>query len=447
MKLSNLILEEPHLLEENLLNTLKKAISKVGQFLKNTLKKVLEKLPFGKRTTIKVPIDYSVLGESTGKFGSLAGIYVEHATAYYLCLAMKEAGLNVITDESMLEANMNKAYDTMVDVANKDQGSVQVPQKMHAGQVLGSKILDEVKDLPDLGLTQFEITQVGGAGEKSDLNITIIKPDLTRVIGISLKATDNTTDITGVDFILRAAARFFLPELLELNGKFKSDSSGDKVKQTLPEFAKLQQEVYDKIFTKEEDKQWSAQAKALNQEAVDKFGKRTSDNKEQWREFFERNGLTGLDKGKPAAKNYHFAIKEKYNGDEKAFYQAFDDITTRFGSALVKKFDSNSEYGVNWIKNQVGVDTDLAFYGYLSSKLTRGNPRIVTTKHSPEFIKAIEELSKGKIKLKIEKRNPESRGAQLYLGETKIFDLTFAFNAAGGVLHQAKTDKNLGTEI
>ena len=43
------------------------------------------------------------------------------------------------------------------------------------------------------------------------------------------------------------------------------------------------------------------------------------------------------------------------------------------------------------------------------------------------------------IKLKIEKRNPESRGAQLYLGETKIFDLTFAFNAAGGVLHQAKT--------
>ena len=447
MKLSNLILEEPNLLEENLLNTLKKAISKVGQFLKNTLKKVLEKLPFGKRTTIKVPIDYSVLGESTGKFGSLAGTYVEHATAYYLCLAMKEAGLNVVTDESMLEANMNKAYDTMVDAANQNQGNKQVPQKMHAGQVLGSKILDEVKDLPDLGLTQFEISQVGGAGEKSDLNITIIKPDLTRVIGISLKATNNTTDITGVDFILRAAARFFLPETLEPSGQFRSNTEGDKIKQTLPEFGKLQQEIYDKIFTKEESKLWTAQAKALNNEAEKKFGERTDDNREQWREFFHSKGLTDLNPTRPAAKNYHFAIKEKYNGDKKAFDQAFDDITTRFCEALVKKFDSNSEYGINWIKNQVGVDTDLAFYGYLSSKLTKGDPLILTTKHSPEFTKAIEDLSKGKIKLKIEKRNPESRGAQLYLGETKIFDLTFAFNAGGGILHQAKTNTKLGTEI
>lgn len=448
MKLSNLILEENSLLEENLLNTLKKAISKVGQFLKNTLKKVLEKLPFGKRTTIKVPIDYSVLGESTGKFGSVAGIYVEHATAYYLCLAMKEAGLNVITDESMLEANMNKAYDTMLQAtANKDQKNVQVPQKIHAGQVLGSKLLDEVKDLPDLGLTKFEIKQVGGAGEKSDLNIIVIKPNLTEIIGISLKATNNSTDVTGVDFMLKAAARFFLPELLEKDGKFKSSTGSAKVSQALPEFGKLQQEVYDKIFTKEEDIQWRKQAKELNQEAKEKFGERTSENKEQWREFLESKGLTGLNKGRPAAKNYHFAIKEKYNGDDKAFYQAFDDITDRFCKMLVAKFKENSEYGINWIKHQVGVTTDLAFYGYLSQKVTNGDPRIVTSKHSPEFMKAIEDLSKGKINLRIEKRDPNSRGAQLYLGETKIFNLTFAFNAAGGVLHQAKTDSKLGTEI
>ena len=459
MKLSNLILEESSLLEENLLNTLKKAISKVGQFLKNTLKKVLEKLPFGKRTTIRVPVDYSILNE-VGAFGNYAGQYVEHATAYYLCLAMKEAGLNVITDVGTLEANMNKAYDEMVDSAGGSGQQNQIPQKVDAGKVLGTKILDEVTDLPDLELTQFKVDQVGTGGAKADIAITIIKPDLTRVLGVSLKATDNTTDINGANWILRVAARFFYPQILNAKGHFKA-SDNDKVMQALPEFGKLQQKFFDNWFTATEYKNWEKEADRIREEATKKFNgswqsekgeteEETQLRREKLIKHYTDLGFVKIHKGKPSVVGFHFLIKEKFGNSEEKFDSEWKKITNEFSSLLTSTFEKEKQSGINWAKNQLGITTDQAFYAYLSQKVTGGKAKVITSKHSPEFIDAVNKLVKGKLTLKIEKKSSkegeEKQGASLYIGDVHLMNVTYTFGRFG-VFSQAKLKPSVATDI
>lgn len=441
MKLVSILLETE--VNENLFQRigsyLKTSISKVLSKLKN----VLNRLPFGKSTTFTIDISKYVNedGNAVG-FRKHAGTYVEHATALELARAMIKVGLDVRTDISTLQKNTDNAFEIMKQSAEGNRSFMnQLSDKVDAGKVLGAKILQQIKALPDLDFTTFEINQTGNKGEKADLQVKVTKKSLTRIIGFSLKATINTTDLTGQNWILRACARFFAPEtFLSADGKYSTTNDNAVIK-AFPDFGALHREFEDKMWTAEEYKSYSKQAKAEVLKAVEKYGRWESGDEARSKlyDYYSNTlGMAGVDRGKPSLRAYHYVIKNKFNNDVETYYEFFEKTLDSFAALFQKKLVETEKAGYYWVKSQLGIEEDMEFYAYLSKKVTGGKTGVISTHHSPEFINAVNKLISGELKLTVKK---VSRSAiQIFAGDLRLVSMNFY---QGFAFNQGYIDKKL----
>lgn len=431
MKLIDILLEDT--IEENL-------FKKIGSFLKSafnkfvgTLKKVMNKLPLGKSTTITITIPIPLQEDA---FGTLAGTYVEHATAYHLASILLEENLNVEPSLAELQSTMESSYERMADAANSKQISNDTPQKELAGKELAKAIrqgleqqLGELRELEDLAVTTFIVKQVGseatGTGSKSDLDLIVRKADVETIFKrFSLKATSNVTDTTGVDALLKLTARIFLPELLNDAGRFVGDSARSEVMSAYPEVEAIFKEIEEKAYLgdyKTFKKKVSRFVRDGRTDLTAKFGAKR-DKKiapEIYKYLTKEKGYKGVHEPRPGftpamfilSNSSHFETEEDLKNFEIQQISKFKDF--------IKKELSKPGTSQNFVKNLLGIDDITDFYGYIAK-----HQGIISEHHSPAFSEAVQHwMQDGGIDIK-----DQQSGDQGFLIEHKgvtIFRFSF----------------------